>query len=181
MKFLNFFLENYKKYDYSCLMLDCSNLYDEIVKIQDEIETKDLLENRKNSLEHQTHITILYGLLTRKSKQIFDSIPNKSIRYKIKGLSLFENEDKDVLKFTIESDDLNKLNKKIRNNFENENSYPDYNAHMTIAYLKSGTGKKYLKLKSSLIGMEFIGNILEFSSINGQLSYKLLSKETKRN
>lgn len=176
MTFKEFFQENYGGHSYSCLMLDCSDLSDEVAKLQEKIETSDLLENRTKSIERQIHITILYGLLTNSAKKVLDTIPKKPINYKIKGISLFESEEQDVLKFDIESEDLKKLNKKVSNAFENENSYPVYHAHMTIAYLKPGKGKKYLKLKSPLIGMELSSSVLEFSSRTDKRTFRVLKE-----
>lgn len=174
MNFKMFFQENYGGHSYSCLMLDCSNLTEEVEKLQDEIETKDLLESRTKSIEHEIHVTILYGLLTNNAKKVLDTIPEKPIHYTIKGISLFESDEQDVLKFDIESSDLKSLNVLVSKKFDNENKYPVYHSHMTIAYLKPGKGKKYLKLKSPLIGMSFTSNLLEFSSRTDKRTFRVL-------
>ncbi len=63
--------------------------------------------------------------------------------------SLFENQY-DVLKFDVRYPTkggafLHKCNTALRE-LPYQNDYPDYHPHMTIAYLKKGTGKKYCNL-----------------------------------
>lgn len=171
MRFKELFLENKKKRSYSCLMLDCDDLHEEIELIQKEIKKEDI-----DNHEKENHITILYGLTTNNAEKVLNFLPNKTITYKIVEISLFENEDNDVLKFTIESEDLRKLNKKVSNKFYNENKWPDYKAHMTISYLKPGTGKKYLKLKSPLVGSTFRSSVVVFSDQDSEHTYRLLNK-----
>lgn len=146
MTFKDFFLENKAKRKYACLMLDCSNLKPKIDEIQRQIDRADLYTAEKgHAIEKDIHITALYGFVTDDSKKVFDALPNKKIGYALKKLSLFENDKFDVLKIDVESKDLKKLNKKLDSSFKNENSYPNYIPHLTIAYLKPGMGKKYVE------------------------------------
>lgn len=122
---------------------------DEIIELQKNIEKEDLQDDDYKSLETEQHTTILYGLRDDVSidniKKLVLPLENyETICY---GLSLFENEKFDVLKMTAHNDSLFKTNEKIRNNCEYKNDYPDYKPHITIAYLKSGVGKKYLEKK----------------------------------
>lgn len=175
-RYINFFLENFAKREYSCLMLNCSGLTKEIEKLQKKIKKSDIYtEGSGHGLETCSHVTILYGLLTNSSRKVLDSIPKKPIEYKIKGLSLFENEKYDVLKFDIESDDLKKLNKKIAKEFPNENKF-QYTPHLTLAYLRSGKGKKYVDIETTLVGMSFIGSVLDFSNKDGKHTLKIIDE-----
>jgi 2'-5' RNA ligase len=58
-----------------------------------------------------------------------------------------------VLKFDVESEDLNKLNK-VFSDYPNTNKFPDYHPHCTIAYLKSGKAAKYIKKAKDLVNMD---------------------------
>lgn len=121
---------------------------DEIIELQKNIEKEDLQDDYK-SLETEQHTSILYGLRDDVSidniKKLVLPLENyETICY---GLSLFENEKFDVLKMTAHNDSLFKTNEKIRNNCEYKNDYPEYKPHITIAYLKPGKGKKYVKEK----------------------------------
>ena len=55
-------------------------------------------------------------------------------------VSLFENTEYDVLKFEVESEDLQELNK-ICKTLPYTSDYPDYHPHCTISYIKKGTCK----------------------------------------
>lgn len=99
-------------------------------------------------LEEDPHVTIKYGISdVIKPDEIFEFI-NKYIDGEVKlqltGIGIFQNEDFDVVKFNVECEELRKLNELINNNFDHRDIYGDYKPHITIAYLKSGTGEKYV-------------------------------------
>ena len=115
-------------------------------KIHDGIDSKDLYEeedDRTFGLEDEPHCTLLYGLEEQVTvdqvKEILDQHTFDTCR--VHNASLFEN-DYDVLKFDVEGDSLHACNESLRE-LPYNNQYPDYHPHMTIAYLKKGTGKKY--------------------------------------
>jgi hypothetical protein len=58
---------------------------------------------------------------------------------------LFENEKYDVLKFEVVGDNLHETNADLKK-FPHTTSFPDYNPHLTIAYLKKGEGSKYVNM-----------------------------------
>jgi 2'-5' RNA ligase len=66
---------------------------------------------------------------------------------KLTNVSIFDNDDYDVLKIEVESDALNKLNQAISDNLDCTDTHPTYNPHVTVAYLKKGRGKKYTDSK----------------------------------
>jgi hypothetical protein len=109
--------------------------------------------------EDHFHTTIKYGLTEKYDEdEIKEFLKNtKPFPIEIKGLSVFENEKFDVVKFDMEGKELRRLNK-IFSDLPNEDEYPDYKPHMTLAYVKSGMGKKYVKkaLKLSKIGVNTI-------------------------
>ncbi|MFA5068041.1 MAG: 2'-5' RNA ligase family protein [Candidatus Izemoplasmatales bacterium] len=138
------------KKEFGCLMLTLPiKNWDAIYK---NIKKNDLYNLPGFGLETEPHVTVLFGFLDKKQtgeeieKVVKDFSHNKSkIKLKINSISIFENPDFDVLKFDVSSEDLTKLNKLLRDKFEYKNDYPDYKPHITIAYLKSGFGKKYTK------------------------------------
>lgn len=109
-------------------------------KANEVINQEDIIE-----LEENFHCTIIYGLIVN-SFQIEEFVstvkpllPKTINAYKI---SLFENEE-DVLKFDIElTPELNMLRTCVKM-YPNEETFPNYQPHSTIAFLKPGTGKKY--------------------------------------
>ena len=83
----------------------------------------------------------------------------------VKNISLFENEEYDVVKMDIKSKDLKKMNKRLRDNFEYTSDYPEYHSHLTLAYVKKGKGKKYttkINDKIKLIPDKYIYSSPEF-------------------
>ncbi len=158
---------------YGCLMVFLDYDKSEWNKLQDNIDKEDLFEPDTKGLEKDPHITILYGL----HEDIKDEDIEKEIKeiekpkIKLGGVSSFENEKFDVLKFDIESSDLHKLNKQFSDNFPYTTDYPNYEPHATIAYVKKGTAKKYLdKIK----GIDVSPSKIVYSKVNGEdKNYKL--------
>lgn len=116
-------------------------------KIINKIKKDDLYDVEGYGLENEPHVTILYGINNNVSEKevlnYLNTLSTPNININLTSISCFNNEEYDVVKFNVESDELNGLNKKISNKFDYENNYPDYKPHMTIAYVKSGKGNKY--------------------------------------
>jgi len=144
------------KKEYGCLMLDFP--IKNWKQITDLIKKEDIYDVPGYGIEDKPHTTALFGFIHEKTKPSdVEKIVRKTlsgkkkIEIELSEISLFKNKDFDVLKFDIDSDDLHDLNKSLRDNFEYKNDHPDYHPHMTIAYLKPGTGEKYSKkLKKSI-------------------------------
>lgn len=133
------------KYEYGCLMLDLKikNWQD----ILSQIDTDDIYNpDGTYGLEENPHITILYGLHDDvKLEDMFNFVVSeiKSPTFEVTEVSYFEPDEYDVLKFTVKSDDLTTINKKLTDTFPYTTDFPEYKPHLTIAYLKKGTAKKY--------------------------------------
>lgn len=150
------------------------------------IKTNDIFEKPYDNsfgIEIEPHITIKYGLSDKINyEDIFKFINefvDDKINFKIKGIDLFQNEEFDVLKFNVESDELTMLNNKISENFEYVDRYKGYKPHITIAYLKSGSGKKYLNnINKDIL---FSASMLKYSNKTNNIKefYNLNKKNTK--
>lgn len=163
--------ENSAKRSYACLMLDCSNVKAKFKELQKDIDKDDLYtEEEGHGMETDPHITVLYGIHEQESKKVKEQLELSPVEYTLTGLSLFENDKFDVLKFTVRSPDLKKLNKQCTKTLEYTNSYPEYIPHMTVAYLKPGMGKKYTKLKNPLIGVTQRSSDFTFSTKDSKKS-----------
>lgn len=157
--------ENYKRLfkeentsQFHCLLLNLNNDYilRNIKLLQRKIKPEDIYNDELGNfgLESTPHITLLYGL---KNESDYEELQNyfktkPQIKFTIGEISLFEVDSKpyDVLKFEVNSSDLVKYNSYIRNNFDCEITFPDYKPHITITYVKKGTGKNYLRFESDL-------------------------------
>lgn len=142
--------ENKQTYDYGCAMLYFGEeLIKEIVPM---IDPEDLyIEGDGFGMEMEPHCTLLYGLHKEVDTPTIENITNKytynSCKYH--NPSCFNNEKYDVLKYDISGDALSDVNKDLTG-LPHTTDYPNYHPHMTIAYLKPGTGEKYVnKLKDS--------------------------------
>lgn len=150
MRYLKPLFEKSNDIQYGCLMLYLGlNNLEWIKTLNAFIDNDDLGDD--GFLELEPHLTILYGFHddTTNIKDIrkhLDGVCLNELKNDIKlnSLSLFENEQ-DILKISVDSEKLTKLNSLFRDNFDYTTNFPDYKAHLTIAYLKKGTGKKYIE------------------------------------
>lgn len=158
------FIENSKPRSYSCLMLDCKDFKNSLKEIQSVIKKEDLYDEEGYGLETEPHITVLYGIHEQDPKIVKKELDLAPVEYRLTNLSLFENEKYDVLKCSVDSKDLKKLNKQCCDRLEFTNDYPDYIPHLTIAYLNPGKGKEYVKMKSDSFSKEYKSGKFIFSN-----------------
>jgi 2'-5' RNA ligase len=127
--------------------------FPEMKELQKEIDKDDLYEEEDDDsygLEKEPHVTLLYGLHDAVDPwEVKDIV--RSVEYgpiEATKVTAFENEKYDVLKFDIKCKELHKVNKLLQE-LPHTNKFKDYVPHATIAYLKPGTAKKYIKLFKS--------------------------------
>lgn len=136
-------------------------------KITSVIKKDDIYEiDDEFGIETEPHVTILYGFHSNvDAKQVFDlykkNFDLKPIEIGVEGISIFENKEFDVVKMDVDSKILTEMNSVMRE-LPNTNTYPEYHAHITLAYVKKGTGEKYVKKfeKNRIL----VGNELVFST-----------------
>jgi hypothetical protein len=111
------------------------------------IADDDLYIDEKDGCGRETeqHVTVLYGLTDSTPPEELTKIVESTKPFLIEfaGVSIFENEKYDVIKIGVVSEGLHNLQSQIRKACPNENKFPDYQPHCTIAYVKKGKGKKY--------------------------------------
>jgi hypothetical protein len=86
------------------------------------------------------------------------------VQARLGKLSVFELPDADVLKIDVEGNDLHRAHKKLEL-LPHVDTHPNYQPHLTIAYLKPGTAGKYLFMTTGLDGYELEFDTLVFSSL----------------
>ena len=110
--------------------------------------------------EDDIHITVKYGLHTNDVRKVRKALAGVGpIMVTMGKTSLFVQDDYDVLKIGVSGKGLHDLNKKISAALVVTDTYPDYKPHMTVAYVKSGKGKKYAGKD------DFVGKIVTFDAV----------------
>lgn len=139
------------RYDYGCVMANIDE--DDSRKIIDfnyKTISEDILyieeDDSSFGREQHPHVTIKYGLVKSYTEEQIKHLLRQVTPFdiQVRGISIFENDKFDVIKFDVESPELRKLNE-IFSNLPNHDEHPTYNPHMTIAYVKKGMGKKFIK------------------------------------
>ena len=167
--------EKRQVYDYGCAMLYLNA--PGLTEIHSMIDPKDIHEN---GVETEPHVTLLYGLHSDEiaDNEVLEACEMDSRPVRLYNPSLFENDEFDVLKFDAECPELQVANSRLVK-FPHTNKFPDYHPHATIAYLKPGTGKEYVK---KLAGQTILaeGQKIVYSKPDGEkVEKKLTTAETK--
>lgn len=120
--------------------------------------------------EDEIHVTVLYGLFTTDPTEVEDIIKKYKIKpfeVRLSLITAFLNGDQDVLKIDVESNGLHNLHKLLRANLKNDNKYPEYRPHLTIAYLKKGESENYIG-RDDFQGISCKVDNIVFSSKTGE-------------
>jgi hypothetical protein len=117
----------------------------------DEVDIYTSDEDNSLGLEDEIHATILYGLKNQDMKKIKDLVADFGpVELELDGLVIFDNADNnrpfDVLNVNVNGEDIKRLHNLLKSSVENYDKWPDFKAHVCIAYLKKGTGDKYRDL-----------------------------------
>lgn len=124
------------------------------------IPEEDLAEKGR---EDEPHITVKYGITDDAAvdaiRSALATVP--PIRATLGATSIFDTDEADVLKVDVDSPDLHAINKAIADAVPTEDTYPTYQPHVTIAYLKKGKGADYTG-DDSLRGQELVIDRISF-------------------
>lgn len=134
-----------EKHEYACLMADITDALKERILAWNfaNIPDADLYTEEGHGRELKPHVTLKYGLLDEDPEMFFKDLPNKPITFTLGAVSRFDtNPEYDVLKIDVTSPELSELHKLISDKYPNEDSFPEYQPHLTLAYVKKGAGKQ---------------------------------------
>jgi len=98
--------------------------------------------------ELDIHITVKYGLTTLNAEEINRQLNwlKEPLEVRLEKVSCFygkeQNKPYDVIKIEVTSPSLNEMHK-LLSKLPNEDKFPEYVPHVTIAYVKEGFGKLY--------------------------------------
>jgi hypothetical protein len=127
--------------------------------------SKNIPQNNILRLEHRPHVTVYYGADKRDIPKIEEVMENygRPIRAMLGEFDIFEHPEQDVLYIKIIGESFHKLHDKLAG-LPNSRppTKPDYTPHLTVAYLKKGTGRKYVgttpfRMVVSARGLTIIG------------------------
>jgi 2'-5' RNA ligase/phage portal protein BeeE len=159
-------------------------LSDDILELAERVDKEDLSDKGREEIPH---ITVKYGIHTQDATEVRNLVQGFGpIKVRLGKTSLFTQDDTDqdyeVVKIGIVSQDLRRLNKLISDNLDCTDTHPKYNPHITLAYVKVGTGVNYKGWKD-LEGKELTLNSLVFSDKEGNLTrinlYRVNKEVTK--
>ncbi len=123
-------------------------------------------ELAEDGRETTPHVTVLYGLHTENADDVRSILQAFGpVTVKLGLLSVFENEDADVVWAEVESPQLNKMNAALKE-LPYTSTHPGYIAHVCIAYVKPGEGSKYVD-DDDLVGLEATIDTAVFSPATG--------------
>lgn len=137
-------------YKYGCLMLNFNVTKTWWEQIQKNILDVDIVRvDGANGREkyRDAHVTLLYGfhknIDVEDVKEIALEQPVRNII--ASKVSYFSSSKFDVVKFEFEYSFLTLMNRNLKR-LRHTSSFPTYNAHMTIAYVRKGMGQHYCDL-----------------------------------
>lgn len=148
------------------------SLADKIVEWGHEhVPDSDVYEEPGCGREDEIHVTVFYGIKGEGAATVRSVCRDfKPFSVELGRISLFTtNPDFDVLKIEAISHDLHDMNKAIRRKVNYVETFPEYNPHVTIAYLKKGRGWKHEGV-DAFDGTLFNARTILFSDRSGHKS-----------
>jgi len=133
-------------------------------------------------VEDNPHMTLLYGIHEDEiAPEIIMSIIEKDLEpvtVEITKISIFENEEYDVVKYDIPvTDQIQKYRDMLEKTLPNTQTYPDFHPHMTLAYVKPGEGSKYVKELDEPFSVTFNKGVYSFHEANDEGEIEEIRKE----
>jgi len=173
-------LQDYQ--DFGWTSVDVSKeILDKMTNFQKDIPEEELFVKKEGDwsygLEDEIHVTVKWGIHTLDPDEVKKALEGqKSGSAKLAEVSIFDNDEYDVLKVDVISPDLRRLNKAVSDNLEVTDTHPDYKPHLTIAYLKKGEGKKYVGDKA-FEDAEWDFDVVNFKNAKNEESSVQLEKK----
>ncbi len=112
------------------------------------LKDADVYEKPDGSMgrEDEIHVTVLYGIKGDSPKKIEKRLRGlKPFEVRLGLITAFrDGDDNDVVKIDAEAPELQKAHYLLDDKIENDNSYPTYQPHITVAYMKKGKADPYI-------------------------------------
>lgn len=139
-----------------CLMLSTPMMEEIVNRMHDDLERILLDHGYKRDEDFEfdkyIHITVAFGInINTDINLIKEIVRNRPSYFQITELSLFENDNFDIIKFDIMSSDLRILNHIIKSKMEVKSTFYNYHPHLTVAYVPKGMGRELISRLNKLL------------------------------
>lgn len=169
---------------HGCIMLDSKIPEWEEIHLSG-IDPKDIYIDPNDDdygLEENPHMTLLWGIHEDEidPEAIMDIIEQDldRVQVEIKNISIFENESYDVVKYEVPvTPQIQKYRNMLENSLPNTQTFPDFNPHITIAYVKPGEGSKYVKELDEPFSITFDKGVYSFHEEDDESGTEYIRKE----
>lgn len=159
---------NQKRDHYGCLMMetDIDNWKEYHTAGIDKDDVYIKPHDKSYRLETQPHVTVVYGFHEDEiDEETIGSVVKqnmKPITVPVDEVDIFEGDEYDVVKYNIPVTKELQEYRDLFMKFPNTQSFPEYKPHMTIAYVKPGTGKKYKRKLREPFNVTFTKGVYSF-------------------
>lgn len=132
-------------YDKGCLMLHVPKEQADFILDWGRLHVPDdvlYVDEDGHGREDEMHVTVKFGIHLKQPDEKLTDVVNRTKAFPVRlgRISLFNtHSDYDVVKLDVESPWLRALNARIRGTVPNEETYPVYRPHCTVAYVKKGS------------------------------------------
>jgi 2'-5' RNA ligase len=144
--------ENLGDHDYSSTQVQLPNdLAEKVLAFGLSIPDEQIFTDPNDTTlgrELDIHVTVKYGLTTSDAADVHRQLNwlKEPLEVTLEKVSCFYGEEKDkpydVVKIEVTSSSLDEMHE-LLSKLPNEDEYPEYTPHVTIAYVKKGFGKIY--------------------------------------
>lgn len=167
--------------EFGCLMvyIEDSNK-EEILDFIQQNFPDDILDPSEGA-ETEPHVTVAYGFYpdvdVQEIREYIKNVFPQDIKFKLKDITKFDNDEYDVIKVDVESSDLESIHYNLRDEFEDRLNvtFPEYHPHMTLAYCKKGKADHLIN-DSAFNDKEFSLNKYIFSEPGMKKKYSFKSR-----
>lgn len=156
----------------ACMMFQVpDSVKNRIKKLQAEVDKEDV--HPEEGLEDDIHVTLLYGIedspeVKEQARELLASV--KPVQAHTGSIEIFkpEKEDYDVIVLRAHGSAVHALRKKVESALPNKQTFPEYKPHITVGYVKKGTGDKYKDLEAPAVS--FVMRSVKYSDIKKEES-----------
>ena len=123
----------------------------------------------KDGLEDRPHVTTKFGIIGDSYKPVAAALKGEyPATARFGHTRIFETPEADVLHVEVTGHDLHRLHRKL-NRLPHDDSHAEFAPHVTLAYMKVGTGHRYAgQAVPRLTGRTAVFREVTFSSKNGR-------------